>query len=331
MRYLILPSIVAFAATFMLLLIVLNTPLGKWLLDRPNERSLHQQPVPRIGGLAILLGMAMAWLVTRNGPALSTLAFIAPLIVISVIDDFKSVKPLWRLLMQLAVGLGVMLNLGPNAWPWAAYVGAVIVLVWGANIYNFMDGSDGLAGGMAVFGFGAYAWVAGGAGNMEFAAQAVTISAAALAFLAFNFSPARVFLGDAGSVPLGFLAALLGITGIAKGLWPIWFPFLVFSPFVVDATVTLFKRALRKESLWQAHRDHYYQRLVRMGWGHKRTALVFYAAMFISLIAAMGLRTATSNVQWIALIVIAGAYVFAMRFIDQQWRRFEAGAARHAG
>lgn len=326
----ILSGAVAFIATFIFLLLALNTSLGKWLLDRPNERSLHEHPVPRIGGLGLMLGLASAWLFTKNNQAPSLLVLIAPLIAISVFDDFKGVPPLWRLLVQLAVASVVIANLKLGVWPWGAYAGAFIMLVWGANLYNFMDGSDGLAGGMTVFGFSAYALVAILAGETVFAVQMMAIIAAALAFLIFNFYPARVFLGDAGSVPLGFLAALFGFTGIAAGLWPIWFPFLVFSPFIVDATVTLLKRARRKETLWRAHRDHYYQRLVRMGWGHKRTALVFYAAMLISLIAAIGLRTATANLQWIGLAVIAGAYAFVLVLIDKHWRRFEANLGQDA-
>lgn len=328
---LILPSALALAATVIFLLIVLRTPLGKWLLDRPNERSLHQHPVPRIGGVAILLGVASAWLLTANLRALSLLMLIAPLILISVFDDFRSVKPWWRLLVQIATALLVLAYLGQSAGQWGAYAGGLIMLVWGANLYNFMDGSDGLAGGMTLFGFSAYAWAAASGGHVEIAMSAATMSAAALAFLLFNFSPARVFLGDAGSVPLGFLATLFGILGVADGLWPLWFPFLVFSPFIVDATVTLLKRALRKETLWQAHRDHYYQRLVRMGWGHKRTALVFYGAMLISLIAALGLRTSNTHMQWAGLTAIAAAYALVLALIDKYWRHFVARADQHAG
>jgi hypothetical protein len=97
-------------------------------------------------------------------------------------------------------------------------------------------------------------------------------------FLLLNFSPARVFMGDAGSVPLGFLAGGIGIAGWRTVSWPAWFPLLVFSPFVVDASVTLARRMfMRRERFWHPHREHYYQRLVRMGWSHRRLALTEYA------------------------------------------------------
>ncbi len=323
----ILPIMLAFGVTFFLLLIMLNTPLGKSLLDRPNERSLHQHPVPRIGGLAIMLGIAGAWFAAKNTQALLLLAVIAPLIAISVLDDFNGVAPLWRLLVQLAVAALALASMAQGAWPWGAYAGALIMLVWGANLYNFMDGSDGLAGGMALFGFGGYALAAAFAGNFEFAALTGAGAAAALAFLVFNFNPARVFMGDAGSVPLGFLAALLGIAGIQAKLWPIWFPFLVFSPFVVDATVTLVKRARRGETLWEAHRDHYYQRLVRMGLGHRGTALVSYVAMLISTLTALLARDAASSTQWMAVSGIALAYAVGLVYVDRRWREFETRAA----
>ena len=104
-----------------------------------------------------------------------------------------------------------------------------------------------------------------------------SVAGAAAGFLPHNWAPARVFLGDAGSVPLGFLAGVLGVAGWTAGAWPAWFPLLVFSPFVVDASVTLLRRALRGERVWHAHREHLYQRMVRSGLGHGRTAALWYA------------------------------------------------------
>src|SRR5204863_8526055 len=105
------------------------------------------------------------------------------------------------------------------------------------------------------------------------------LAAAALAFLAVNRPRATMFLGDVGSVPLGFLAAAFGISGIVTGLWPSWFPVLAFLPFIADATVTLGRRAARGKNPAEAHRDHYYQRLNRMGAGHAGTLAAYALAM----------------------------------------------------
>ena len=106
-----------------------------------------------------------------------------------------------------------------------------------------------------------------------------TLAGASLGFLFFNFPPSRIFMGDAGSIPLGFLSAAVGLHGFLTGQWSWWFGFLVFSPFWVDATVTLLKRLLRGERIWHAHREHYYQRLILSGWSHRRTIASYYFLM----------------------------------------------------
>jgi UDP-N-acetylmuramyl pentapeptide phosphotransferase/UDP-N-acetylglucosamine-1-phosphate transferase len=150
-----------------------------------------------------------------------------------------------------------------------------------------MDGSDGLAGGMAVVGFAAYGIAAQLGDEPELATTCVCIAAAAAAFLIFNFHPARIFLGDVGSIPLGFLAGALGIVGWNDEAWPLWFPLAVFAPIIADATLTLMRRLARRERVWQAHRDHYYQRMVRSGLGHRGTAYAAYALMILCAAAAL--------------------------------------------
>ena len=157
----------------------------------------------------------------------------------------------------------------------------IVAVAWITNLYNFMDGSDGLAGGMAAIGFAAYGLAAWWGDALALAAACVAISSAAVAFLLHNHHPARIFLGDVGSILLGFLAAALGVFGWREDLWPLWFPLLVFGPFIGDATLTLVRRLLRRERVWQAHRDHYYQRMVRMGFGHRATAWTGYAVMLV--------------------------------------------------
>jgi len=163
----------------------------------------------------------------------------------------------------------------------------VLGIAWLTNLYNFMDGSDGLAGGMTVIGFAAYAVAAAWAEEPELATTCLCIAAAAAAFLVFNFPPARIFLGDVGSIPIGFLAGALGVVGWNDEAWPLWFPLVVFAPFVADATTTLARRLVRRERVWQAHRDHYYQRMVRSGLGHRGTALIAYGLMVVCAAGAL--------------------------------------------
>jgi UDP-N-acetylmuramyl pentapeptide phosphotransferase/UDP-N-acetylglucosamine-1-phosphate transferase len=198
--------------------------------------------------------------------------------------------------------------------------------VWITNLYNFMDGADGVAGGMAVIGFSAYAIAAWLAGHEALAMLCAAIAAGSLAFLIHNFHPARIFLGDVGSIPLGFLAATLGLVGWRDDLWPLWFPLLVFGPFNADATITLVKRLARRQKVWRPHRDHYYQRIVRMGLGHRAAALLGYAVMVFCAAAALLGRGQSPGVQ--AAAFAAGTVVLAVMafWVDRRWAGFEKNA-----
>jgi UDP-N-acetylmuramyl pentapeptide phosphotransferase/UDP-N-acetylglucosamine-1-phosphate transferase len=295
------------------------------VLDHPNARSLHDRPVPRLGGIAMTVGVAAAALWIGVFPA--WLAIALALALVSFADDVRSLPAAVRLAAHLGAALAMLASLPITvSWPLAAFF--ALGMAWMTNLYNFMDGSDGLAGGMTLIGFACYGAAAWTGGEYALALVLLSVAAAALAFLAFNFPPARVFLGDSGSIPLGFLAAAVGILGWrVYALWPWWFPAVVFSPFAVDATVTLARRAARREPVWRAHRDHYYQRLVRMGWSHRRTALAEYALMLACALAALALREAEQRAQVLALGALAAAYVLIMALVDRAWRLKQAGAA----
>jgi UDP-N-acetylmuramyl pentapeptide phosphotransferase/UDP-N-acetylglucosamine-1-phosphate transferase len=287
-------------------------------LDTPNERSLHAAPIPRTGGIAIVLGTCGAGVAL--GMSVPLLGSILALALLSFLDDRRPLSPRVRLTAHALVAAAwVALELNA-ATPWLLpflFVG----VVWMTNLYNFMDGIDGLAGGMATIGFGSYAIAFFESGQIAPALLSAAIAASALAFLRFNFQPARIFMGDVGSIPLGFAAAALGLTGWRDSAWPLWFPLLVFSPFAVDATFTLALRLARRERLSQAHRDHYYQRLVRMGLGHRRVALLEYALMLGCAAAALAAREASAAVQ---LAVVAGsglAYLALAAWLERLWTR----------
>jgi UDP-GlcNAc:undecaprenyl-phosphate/decaprenyl-phosphate GlcNAc-1-phosphate transferase len=311
--------VLSFAATFAAILWLLKNKLSLIALDRPNPRSLHAAPVPRTGGLGLMLGIFAA--VIFFGLPWPLWIGLGILIVVSVADDIYNLPAVWRLLAHFAAAALAMAYLLFASFGLPLMLLAIIVTAWMTNLYNFMDGSDGLAGGMAVFGFSFYGLASWFAGNEVFALINFSIAAAALAFLLFNFHPARIFMGDTGSIPLGFLAAALGITGYLQSIWPIWFPPLIFSPFIVDASVTLLKRALKREKIWQAHRGHYYQRLVQIGWGHRKTAWFEYALMLAAGLSALWV---IGKDEFTQIVLVAGwcaAYTLGMIIFDRYWKR----------
>ena len=281
------------------------------ILDTPNQRSLHATAIPRTGGLAILCGLAFGLaasllaahaavgkgflaevaqaLQTRDVLAITTAVLL--LGGISLWSDQRHVSPVLRLSTQILAALGLiwagdfavrqfnvpfmgMLEMGGFAVPFT-----LLFIVWMTNLYNFMDGMDGFAGGMATIGFGflgglAFAWGEAGIGMLAF-----VVAASAAGFLMFNYPPARIFMGDVGAVPLGFLAAALAVKGNREKVLGLWVPIIVFSPFIVDATVVLIRRVLRGAKVWEPHREHYYQRLVLAGWSHRKTVCVEYLLM----------------------------------------------------
>jgi len=295
------------------------------ILDHPNERSLHKAPVPRTGGLAIWAGSLTAVSVVLIAlGARAELVWIggATLLVglVSFIDDRSHVPVAVRFLAQvvaagllvaggLAIRSATLIGLDFALPTIAVWMLTLLFVVWMTNLYNFMDGMDGFAGGMAVFGFGTLGALGYLAGDAYFAALCWAIGAAAGGFLVWNFPPARIFMGDVGASALGVIAAGLSLWADKIGLFPLWLSMLVFSPFIVDATVTLLRRAMRSERLWMAHRSHYYQRLVRLGWGHKKTVVVEYGLMAGCSVTAVLLLKASPAVQWVGLAVWGGIYV----------------------
>ena len=295
------------------------------VLDHPNERSLHDRPTPRTGGVAILAGLlfGLAWtawvglsLSPVSKPAL--LGWPAPVWIVlltygiglvSFVDDRGGVPVSVRFGVHLlaatilVVGAGLRIPalslpvVGAVDLGWLAVPLSIGFLVWMTNLYNFMDGMDGFAGGMTVVGGGVLAWFGWRAGLGFLFMTAICAAAAALGFLLHNFPPARIFMGDVGSVSLGFLFGSLMLLGVHDRVFDFWVPIMLFSPFIVDASVTLIRRSLRGERIWQAHRSHYYQRLVLLGWGHRKTVLFEYSVMILCGVLAWGYQVADDRIR----------------------------------
>ena len=325
--------------------------MTSWLqpVDHPNERSLHARPTPRTGGLAIwgglAVGLAGSVLLERAGmrswPAdwpvqVEIGAWIAGMVVlvglVSFLDDRKSVPAGIRLAFHTLAASGVVAgaglvvpavtipNVGTIPLSWLAAPATVLFIVWMANLYNFMDGMDGFAGGMTWLGFGFLAAIAWIGSHALIFLLSLLIAMAAAGFLFYNCPPARIFMGDVGSVPTGFLAASLAVLGVHDGGFDLWVPVLIFSPFIVDATVTVLRRMLQGQQFWRAHREHYYQRLVLAGWGHRKTMLAEYALMLATGTTAVLYVHAMDQIRLVMLLTWVFAYAilaWGVRIIEQ--------------
>ena len=294
------------------------------ILDVPNERSLHARPVPRSGGIGLLAAAGLAWLAFAGYALAYAIALAGALAAISLLDDVRPLPVAARLIVQAAAA--ALLLAGLDVKVMVALPVLLISIMWATNLYNFMDGADGLAAGMTVIGFAGYAVAGALAGEHDITVVSAIVAAAAAGFLVWNFHPARIFLGDCGSVPLGFLAAAVGLIGWTRDVWPWWFPAVLFAPFIVDATLTLLRRAWRGENIFAAHRGHYYQRLIRSGLGQRKTAIAAYGLMLGCAFAAVLARATGGFIAFAILMALAAAFLIGIVLIERYLARTRVAA-----
>jgi UDP-N-acetylmuramyl pentapeptide phosphotransferase/UDP-N-acetylglucosamine-1-phosphate transferase len=284
------------------------------IMDEPNHRSSHTRPTPRGGGLALVPVLALAWLgiaILGMAPA-ATFAVIAVALALAFLcwrDDRGGLPVLQRFGAQfVAILVGLLFVPGAGHVfqgllpPVLDYALTALLWLWFVNLYNFMDGIDGITGGQTVaIGFGValvgFLSLDPNGGSLPLG---LTLGATAMGFLAWNWAPAKLFLGDVGSIPLGYLTGwlLLGMAGEGR-----WAPALILPLYyLVDATVTLLRRAARFERVWHAHREHFYQRAVQAGLGHAAVVLRILAANLLLVgLAVLGLEW-----PWVAVVLAFG-------------------------
>lgn len=323
----------------------------RWLMRPGNllassahvtDRSMHSRTMPQGGGLAVIAAMTACalWLGLTEGWQL----FGGPRVVfgllavaaISLLDDHKHVRASLRFWVHVAAAglvLSAVLPISEVRIPylrahqvplWLGIVASLPGLVWFLNLYNFMDGLDGLAGGMTVIGFGALGAFGLAAGDVEYAASCLVVAGAGLGFLVWNFPPARIFLGDVGACPLGLTAGAMILWGVNRGVFTVWAPMLVFAPFWIDATTTLVRRMVRREKVWEPHRTHAFQRLAASGWGHRRTALVEYCLMALCAGLAVLHEVSGPGGRSAVLLGTLGAAIFGYRWVGSRMSYQEA-------
>jgi UDP-N-acetylmuramyl pentapeptide phosphotransferase/UDP-N-acetylglucosamine-1-phosphate transferase len=294
------------------------------MLDYPNERSSHFVATPRGGGIAVTASILLAWIVLqRVGLVASSLITIALgtslLALVSWIDDLRGLSPGMRLVAQgAAVTIGILVLPGTRSaletWlsPPLFFVAAGLVWVWWINLFNFMDGIDGLAVSEAAAicsGLLLFAIVGDGA-DPAAALLAAGIIGAAIGFLVWNWSPARIFLGDVGSVPLGYLSGFLLLDLATRGRWKIALILPLY--FLADATITLFRRVLAGERVWEPHRQHFYQQAVRNGLVHSAVVKRVIAANLLLIGCGWAAENGRAVISLGAAIVTVAALLVAL-------------------
>ncbi|MCG5239090.1 MraY family glycosyltransferase [Azospirillum doebereinerae] len=292
---------------------------GRAILDHPNDRSSHSIPTPRGGGWGVMLTLLPAWILIGAatgdiGHALPILVGIAALMAVSWMDDRRGLGPAPRFLIQIAAVAGGLAALPGDGLVfqgvlpfWADRLVAAIGWLWFVNLFNFMDGIDGLAGSeTATIGAG-LALVAALAGlSPALGLYGVAAAGAALGFLMWNWHPAKLFMGDVGSVPLGFALGWLLLSVAAAGFWPA--ALLLPAYFLADATFTLLRRLAERKKVWQAHREHFYQKATQRGRNHAQVV-----RMVLALNAALvALAAASLSLGWPVLLPGAAAVVLLL-------------------
>ncbi len=290
----LVPAVSAALVAFMIALAMLRGLIPS-PFSSPSERSLHESPVRRGGGL----GIAISFFVVASylGVSSTVLIPVGMLWIISAADDWMGVRAAWRLSVH-ALSSVLLIAFWLPGFDLLALPLLMLLLVWALNLFNFMDGADGVAATMALFGGAtlaalAYAGASGAAGiagGGELARLAAIIAGAAFGFLLLNVPPARIFMGDGGSTLLGLVLAAVSVKGWLIGLWAAAVPIVLFTPFWVDASYTLVRRMLSGHNPTVPHRDHLYQRLVLAGLGHRGLLVWMIAWCGLSAAIAVGLH-----------------------------------------
>ncbi|MBF0445066.1 MAG: glycosyltransferase family 4 protein, partial [Magnetococcales bacterium] len=299
-----------------------------YVADQPNHRSLHTKSTPRNGGIAIWLSFFCGYTVIRSLDDLSlkgeTNLWIGLVLVmmISFLDDKHPLPPWVRFLIQTGATVFLLFGgfalakidfptLGTVTLGWFGPIFSFVFTMWLINLYNFMDGMNGFAGGMGLFGFGFFALLGWLGDNPSFFTISLFLSVANIGFLTQNFPTpdANIFMGDVGSIPMGFMVAALTLWGINAELFSIWSAVLIFSPFIVDATLTLVRRGILGKKVWVAHHSHCYQRLVQYGWSHQKTVIYEYFLMVIFGGIAVWLQFNDSETM-LAIVLIACSFFY---------------------
>jgi Fuc2NAc and GlcNAc transferase len=338
--WLIVLSLLVLAVSGLLTGVVRRLALSHGLVDVPNSRSSHTRTTPRGGGLAVvftslvyLILLYVAGVISRDFLLIVAIGGGA-VALIGFLDDRYSVHPGVRVTVQLAAALWALSRFGglpPLQFgeqviqlAWGGYVVGALGIVWVVNLFNFMDGIDGIAASEAIFitCAGALLGLLGGDAR-EVVAGGWVFALVCVGFLFWNWPPAKIFLGDVGSGYLGYVIAVLALAAARTNPVALWTWLILGGVFFVDATVTLARRVLRGERAFSAHRSHAYQRLARRWHDHGKVTLAVMLVNIVWLLPCAWFETAFP--QYAAPITALALAPLAVLAIGAGAGRSEAG------
>ncbi|MGD9021287.1 MAG: glycosyltransferase family 4 protein [Lysobacterales bacterium] len=295
------------------------------MVIEPGRRQSHSIATPTGGGLGLVLAIVATSFYLQASLALPAFWWVGMfpgillLGAVGWLDDSRHVSAWLRLLVQLAVSIWLLASVSLQFYEGGMVtpIISVVAMVWYMNLYNFMDGSNGMAAFQGAFAGLVMAALFGINDQAPAALLALVVAAACAGFLPLNFPNARVFMGDVASVPLGFMFAALSLYGVGQGTfgWPV--AILVMAVFIVDASLTLLSRVIRRERWYTAHAQHVYQRLIGHGWSHRKVLVVYQAINVAIVLPAVVLAAKNPNnaalTAGLTFVLLGACWYFANR------------------
>ncbi len=316
-------SAVALAAFLSFLL----TGIATWyagrrgLLDHPGERQSHTVATPRGGGAGLVAALLIVSLLIGGGSSSGFwVQCVVPAVVVLALtgwwDDHASLGAGFRFFIQLAVSFYLLWCAANAGWVQGVIpvIMSVLFVIWMTNLYNFMDGSNGMAGLQGIFAASVLAALFYVSGDHYFALLTLLLAACCVGFLPWNLGRARVFMGDVGSLALGFLFAVFLLYGTATGAFDYPLALMVMLLFLTDATLTLLLRVIRGERWYNAHRQHLYQRLIAHGWTHTRVAVLYQAINLTLVLPGIVIAVNFPALAWAIALVLTLIFVLGWYF-----------------
>ncbi len=276
-------------------------------IDQPQERKIHSVPTPRMGGVAIFFGVIIPslLLLSGDGPVRGILVGASLITLVGVLDDVRGTRPVVKLALQVGVAVILVLygirvdtvsipGVGILVLGWAGYPFTVLWVVALMNIVNFIDGMDGLAAGVCAISSVTFAIIAVSLGRLDMGILAAVVAGSTLGFLWYNFYPASIFMGDSGSLLLGFLLAAITLQGFLKGVATVALviPLMVLGIPIFDTGFAILRRVKNRRPIHIADRGHIHHRFSNLGYSQRQTVMIIYAWSALMSLLALAMRFA---------------------------------------